>query len=160
MLRITDVLTHIFRKKAFSDYVKERKEVRDREAEAEGLQNEKPKRVKKRSRKLPVSRERFRFFVSQVNLTAGKDDDDDDDDDDDYQSFPCKEPVHSDEAFIPSSLEPTTVKPWNDPPQEPCAKFCGNYIRRLNPKYDSKPVAGFQKKWLSTVVAPFYQLGL
>jgi hypothetical protein len=59
MLRITDVLTHIFRKKAFSDYVKERKEIRDREAEAEVLQNEMPKHVKKRSRKLRVSRERF-----------------------------------------------------------------------------------------------------
>ncbi|PMD39216.1 hypothetical protein L207DRAFT_55246 [Hyaloscypha variabilis F] len=47
---ITDVLTHIFRKKNYSDYVQELKHVRRRKEE-EGRQLEKPKCGKKRSKK-------------------------------------------------------------------------------------------------------------
>jgi hypothetical protein len=48
-------LTHIFRKKNYSDYVQELKQVRRRKEE-EGWQLEKPKCGKKRSKKRKVSR--------------------------------------------------------------------------------------------------------
>ena len=59
VFRIIDILTHVFRLKSFSDYVKERKQIRDREREgdreARFSQLQKPKRVKKRTWKLRVS---------------------------------------------------------------------------------------------------------
>jgi hypothetical protein len=75
-------------------------------------------------------------------LTAGQDDDD--------EGIDC-EPMQNEDEFIPSSLEPTTVKPWNDPPEEPTPMFCVNYIRDLNPQYDLAPLAEFNMKWLSAV---------
>lgn len=67
VFRIIDILTHVFRLKAFSDYVKERKQTRVREREgvreAKFLQWQKPKRVKKRTWKLRVSTlNLFNFF--------------------------------------------------------------------------------------------------
>lgn len=67
VFRIIEILTHVFRLKSFSDYVKEKKQTRDREREggreARFLQWQKPKRVKKRTWKLKVSTlNLFNFF--------------------------------------------------------------------------------------------------
>jgi hypothetical protein len=67
VFRIIEILTHVFRLKSFSDYVKEKKQTRGRERqggrEARFLQGQKPKRVKKRTWKLRVSTlNLFNFF--------------------------------------------------------------------------------------------------
>jgi hypothetical protein len=68
VFRIIDILTQVFRLKSFSDYVKEKKQIRDRErereryGEANGSQRQKPKRVKKRTWKLRVST--LNLFIS------------------------------------------------------------------------------------------------
>ncbi len=76
------------------------------------------------------------------------------DDDDDYLGSTYEEPTKNAKACIPSSLELDTVKFWKTPPEEPGAKFCGDYIRGLNPQCDPEPVKEFRKKWLSLVALP------
>lgn len=149
----------MFRLKSFSDYVKVKKQIRNREREgckeAKFLQWQKSKRVKKRTWKLRVSTLNLLKIIS-IMLSNCKQEDDDED----YRGHTRIDSPQKVDAFMPSSLEPTTVKPWNNPPEEPSAKFCGDYIRNLNPRYDVEPVAGFKRTWLSKVLTSLCQLGL
>ncbi|KAE8443475.1 hypothetical protein EG329_001872 [Mollisiaceae sp. DMI_Dod_QoI] len=45
-------------------------------------------------------------------------------------------------------LQPTAMKEWNEPPSDPSAKTCSDYIRSLNPDNDEK-LTGFTKNWLA-----------
>ncbi|KAE9372409.1 hypothetical protein N431DRAFT_545072 [Stipitochalara longipes BDJ] len=122
---ITDILTYIFRKKAFSDYVSERKDIRDREAEAGRSRLQKPKSIRKR----PRNRKH---------------------DDDDSLSATDEGPTQNEKACIPSDLELSTIKFWKDPPEQPSAKYCGTYLQGLNPQLDLEPGLEFRRKWISS----------
>jgi hypothetical protein len=54
-VRIVEVLTYIFRRKNYSDYVSKRQKIREAGTDAGGYSNGKAKRIRKRSRKLSVS---------------------------------------------------------------------------------------------------------